>query len=190
MNAYKALCNYIDKNVPQENDGDEEETLARKIYKETNVEKINKNLVTIQIPSAHADAWENVLTAKYGPSAKDNSKTDNGKQFDTNNGIHIKIWKKKKFVSTMLIDGKKEYLTFAHNVLPQLYQEVLKIIPLTIQTDFVNKAKLDNKPETRKNRFEPYSKGEKDKPSKDSSCSALVCNSSLKNAATIECELS
>ena len=45
---------------------DEEEDVARKKFKESNIEKVNKTSVTIKILTAHITAWESVFTEKYG----------------------------------------------------------------------------------------------------------------------------
>ena len=47
-------------------------------------------------------------------------------EFDTIEGYHIKIGKKSKEQSTILVDGREGYFAFASQKIPLLFREVLK----------------------------------------------------------------
>ena len=83
--AYIKVCKYIEEHVQQEDLNDEEETLARKGFKETNIEKYNLQSVTVVIPSAHVLAWEKTLEEKCGEPMHDHSATKNGKSYSFKN---------------------------------------------------------------------------------------------------------
>ena len=65
LHAYNSIGKLIEKSKNLDKDDLEEEE-ARKKFKESNVEKINKTSVTIKILSAHVNAWDQVFTEKYG----------------------------------------------------------------------------------------------------------------------------
>ena len=88
----------------------------------------NTKSVTIKIPTNHADAWKAVLEEQIGIKG-DRSKNSNGIQYKTESGVSITLWKKfKEEESTILIDGKKDYLDFAENEIRKLYFLVKKKI--------------------------------------------------------------
>ena len=65
LDAYWAIGNLIEESENYVVDDDEED-LARKEFKQSNVEKINKTSVTIKIKTALVNAWDAVFTEKYG----------------------------------------------------------------------------------------------------------------------------
>ena len=111
LNAYNEIADFLSNNVVIEEE-DEEEIVARAEFKEANRVNLNLKSVTIIIPTAHADAWKEILKNTIGIKA-DRSESHNGIQFKTNDGINITLWKKKKEdTSTIMIDGKKGFLDF------------------------------------------------------------------------------
>ena len=133
---------------------DEEEDVARKKFKESNIEKVNKTSVTIKILTAHIiTAWESVFTEKYG-NPNDKSHINATKQWtvpykldETAFGtIKVIIWNLvKKEKSTMLIQGEymKQYLnvSFAQHVVPKLFSEVISRLPNVISNGETMKPK-------------------------------------------------
>ena len=117
LEAKKKVSEYIMKNV-KEDTNDDEESLARKEFKDANMEIVNKKSVTFHVPTGHVMAWEEVLRIHFGFPSIDNSDTNNGKQFDTIEGYHIKIWKKSTEKSTVVVDGKEGYFNFATQRIP------------------------------------------------------------------------
>ena len=107
--AYDKIGKVIQE-TKQDDLEDTEETVARKLFRETNFEKINLYSVTIAILTSQADAWEEVLIENYGNPTEGKEKS-NGKKFTIENdkvsSIYITLWKKEKFNrSTLLIDAK------------------------------------------------------------------------------------
>ena len=89
-----------------------------------NFVKINLQSITIEIPSAHAEAWEQILDEEFKIKV-DRSEISNGIQYKSEKGISVTLWKKKADkVSTLLINGRKEYLTFVKEEIPKLYRKV------------------------------------------------------------------
>ena len=62
--------------------------VARAEFKDANRVNLNEKSVTIIIPTEHADTWKEVLKDAIGMTA-DRSKSNNGIQFKTNEGINI-----------------------------------------------------------------------------------------------------
>ena len=112
LEANRRVCEYIMKNVNTDN-SDTEETQARKEFKEFNMETVNEISVTFHVPSSHISCWEEVLEEFFGDPSQDNTRTNNGKQFSTPEGFHIKIWKKSTPNRTLLVNGKDGYFDFA-----------------------------------------------------------------------------
>ena len=83
---------------------------------------VNLQSVKINIPTVNADQWERILERNFG-SPVDRSNSSNGKQYKTSEGVSITIWKKKEETSTILINGKKEYLKFCIDEIPKLFNE-------------------------------------------------------------------
>ena len=73
LNAYHEIGKLIENTV--DTDGDVEEDAARKAFKESNVEKINKTSVTVKILTSHVSAWDMVFTEKYGNPIDDTPTT-------------------------------------------------------------------------------------------------------------------
>ena len=111
---------YLTGNVIQETEqkdlDDKEETVARKLFREPNLEKINLYSVTIAILNSQADAWEEVLKENYGEPVEGKEKS-HGKKFtikkfgvesEKTASIYVTLWKKEKFSrSTILVDAKR-----------------------------------------------------------------------------------
>ena len=143
LHAYNSIGKIIEKSKNLDNE-DHEEDEARKKFKESNFEKINKTSVTIKILSAHVKVWDRVFTEKYGnPSVNDaNSSKQWSVPYEISQGdkgiIKVTIWNlNKKKQSTMLIQGEhmKQYLniSFAENAVPKLFTEVLTRVPQRIE---------------------------------------------------------
>ena len=145
LNAYNSIGKMIEKSKNQDKD-DIEEDEARKIFKESNFEKINKTSVTIKIQSAHVKAWDQIFTEKYGNPII--NETSASKQWsvpykisqEDMGLIKVTIWNlNKKKQSTMLIQGEhmKQYLniSFAENAVPKLFTEVMSRVPQRISGD-------------------------------------------------------
>ena len=137
LNAYTLVSETIIESYSTENEeGDEDEDdsdydtedqgfdeieFEKEEYKEVNMFSTNTKSVTYKIPTIHADAWKAVLGEQIGIKC-DRSKSSNGIQFKTLSGVSITLWKKiKEEESTILIDGKKDYLDFAENEIRKLY---------------------------------------------------------------------
>ena len=113
---------------------EEEEMIARTEFKEANHVNLNHKSVTIKIPTSHADAWKETLKNTIGITA-DRSKSNNGIQFKSNEGINITLWKKEKEqTSTIMIDGKKGFWDFLEHDMPKLYSYVKKAVYEEFQT--------------------------------------------------------
>ena len=113
LNAYSYIGNLIEKSNNTDVH-DTEEDAARKAYKESNIEKVNKTSVTIKISSAHVLAWESVFSEKYG-NPIDRSHINATKQWVVPykvdekcfGSIKVTIWNLvQKEKSTMLIQGE------------------------------------------------------------------------------------
>ena len=142
LHAYNSIGKLIEKSKNLDKEDLEEEE-ARKKFKESNVEKINKTSVTIKILSAHVNAWDQVFTEKYGNptvnEASDSKQWSIPYRISQVDGgvIKVTIWNlSKKKQSTMLIQGEhmKQYLniSFAENAVPKLFTEVLIRVPKRI----------------------------------------------------------
>ena len=113
LNAYSEIGKLIEE---RENGDvtDTEENEARKAFRKSNGETVNKASGTIKIVTAHVQAWEKVFTEKYG-NPIDKSHINATKQWtvpyklnDMDFGrIKVIIWNLvKKESSTMLIQGE------------------------------------------------------------------------------------
>ena len=140
LNAYLEIGKLIEKASNTDTD-DREEDKARREFKESNYEKINKASITIKIISSHVMAWEQIFTEEYG-NPKNISVANATKQWfvpyklneEDFGVIKVTVWNlSKKDKSTMLIQGEhlKQYLniSFAEKVVPQLFIEVLLKMP-------------------------------------------------------------
>ena len=140
------------------NDG--EEAVARKLFRETNLEKINLYSVTISILTSQSDAWENVLTAKYGEHAESKDKC-NGKKFliqdyeaenEQPSSVYLTLWKKEKFNrSTILIDAKRKQnisIDYVQKELPNIYEMVSKLSPAPLLVTLGADKKKKTAPKT------------------------------------------
>ena len=104
LNAYEVIAKVI-QDTQQEDPNDDEETVARNLFKETNIEKINMYSVTVSILSTQAASWEKILTAEYGEPIEGKDKA-NGKKFTIEKNvkdddesipiIYVTLWKKEK----------------------------------------------------------------------------------------------
>ena len=143
--AYEFIGNLIQNSVNTEID--EEEEQARKEFRESNLEKVNKTSVTIKIKTEHVKAWWKVFEEKYG-SPIDISEAQSTKQWkvpykldeESFGVIKVKIWDlAHKEKSTMLIQGEhmKQYLniSFAEKVIPKLFNEVLENMSKRLGSD-------------------------------------------------------
>ena len=140
--AYESIGKLIEKSENTDRE-DVEEDEARKKFKESNFEKVNKTSVTVKILATHVEAWNNVFTEKFGnPIVND---ANASKQWSVpyeisqadSGTIKVTIWNlTKKKQSTMLIQGEhmKQYLniSFAENAVPKLFTEVLSRLPQRI----------------------------------------------------------
>ena len=70
-----------------------------------NILEVNKQSMTIKVPSSHVFAWKNVLSELLGDPI-DRTNSSNGQQFKTDSGVSITLWAKKKDKSTVLSTGK------------------------------------------------------------------------------------
>lgn len=132
--AYEIVSNYVFENLIVDGE-DHEEVAARKEFKDINIVRLNTYSATIKPPTAHEPAWEEILQKHYG-NPIDSSHTDNGKKYSAPDGVFVTAYNKKKEpLSTLLIQGQSGYLNFVQQTLPQLYQEVQKILPSQILTD-------------------------------------------------------
>ena len=106
--AKEFLLNYIKNYLTIDDDvQDEEEYLIRKSFDHANIQKINIDSVTIQIPTEHVLSWRKVLESHFGAKIVLPSKVDSV-QFKTENGLSITSWlKEKSTMSTILIQGRK-----------------------------------------------------------------------------------
>ena len=174
-NAYEVLAKAIQE-TRQEDLNDDEETIARNLFKETNIEKINLFSVTVSILTTQADLWEKVLIDEYGEPNEGKDKA-NGKKFtvvknvkDENDEsipiIYVTLWKKEKSGrSTLLIDAKRKQSTsidYVQSILPTLFRKVLVLcdsnLALTKPEEQVNDTKSKIKP-IRKSRKRSLSTG-------------------------------
>ena len=138
VNAYEKIGRVI-QDTTQEDKTDDEETIARNLFKETNFEKINLYSVTVSILTTQADAWETVLIDMYGEPTEGKEKA-NGKKFIVKNVakdeekipvMYVTLWKKEKSIrSTLLIDARRKQIVsidFVQKVLPELFKKVIEI---------------------------------------------------------------
>ena len=123
LEAKEWLMNYLKINSPMEDTEDEEERLVRQEFELANIHKINTDSVTIYVPTAHVASWNTAFEKKYGPPAILPVKKGAGPtQFKTQNGIAVTIWRKEQSAkSTMLIQGRDEYLDFTRHTLPMIF---------------------------------------------------------------------
>ena len=140
LDAYERIGKLI-QDKSQEDVDDEEETLARNLFKETNFERINLYSITISILTIHVDAWYKVLCEKYG-KPDDNSNTSNGMKFEVENyeyenhssSLCVILLKKEKYKrSTLLIDAKRKQpicIDYVEKELPNLFEKVLAVSPV------------------------------------------------------------
>ena len=95
LEAKEYLMNHIRLNKPQEDESAVEETLTRREYQLANIEKINKDSVTIYVPSNHVQAWRDILEEKFGqPTHLPVKLTPAPLQYKTEGGISITSWYK------------------------------------------------------------------------------------------------
>ena len=100
---------------------DEWEESIRNEFKEMNFTTINSQSVTIKVPTIHVHKWEQVFNDNFGLPI---DRSNNGKQYKTPQNVSITLWMKQKDeLSTILINGAKNYLKFAIDEIPRLYQE-------------------------------------------------------------------
>ena len=132
------MIDKVIQDTQQEDPNDDEETVARNLFKETNIEKINMYSVTVSILSTQAASWEKILTAEYGEPIEGKDKA-NGKKFTIEKNvkdddesipiIYVTLWKKEKSPrSTLLIDAKRNQSTsidYVQNILPTMFKKVL-----------------------------------------------------------------
>ena len=150
--AYDRIGKLIEE-TEQDDLNDTEETVARKLFRETNFEKINLYSVTIAILTSQADAWEKVLMESYGVPTEGKDKS-NGKKFtieslgsdsDKGSSIYVTLWKKEKVNrSTLLIDAKRNQsksIQYVEEHLPVLYEKVVEISPAPAMLPEVPKAR-------------------------------------------------
>ena len=91
--------------------------------------------MTISVPSRHATAWIEIFTEKYGES-RDKTSSNNGNQFKTNEDVNIHVWFKPNLnMSTILIDGKKGYVNYVEEVIPELFKEVLSRLKRSLTSE-------------------------------------------------------
>ena len=144
IDAYEQIGKHI-QNMAQDDLNDLEETFARKLFKETNFEKINLYSITVSILTIHADAWIKVLKEKYG-EPNDKSESSNGVKFTDNaSPLCVTLWKKAKYQrSTLLIDarGKQSIcLEYVEKELPIFFEKVLEISSLENTKNSVQKGR-------------------------------------------------
>ena len=134
MEAKEYLFNHIKNNKPQDKE-DEEETLVRKEYEIANLDKINS--VTIILPTNHVQAWRDFIEENYGkPIPLPVKLTPAPLQYKTDEGVAITSWfKERNNKSTIIIQGRTEYLKFAKTTLPKLFECVLVKIPKYLGTE-------------------------------------------------------
>ena len=150
--AYDRIGKLIEE-TEQDDLNDTEETVARKLFRETNFEKINLYSVTIAILTSQADAWEKVLMENYGVPTEGKDKS-NGKKFtieslgsdsDKGSSIYVTLWKKEKVNrSTLLIDAKRNQtksIQYVEEQLPVLCEKVVEISPAPAMLPEVPKTK-------------------------------------------------
>lgn len=150
LNSYNNAAEYVLNNKREENEEevDEEENTAREEFTEVNIVKINTFSVTISIPTHHIRGWENTFKNKFG-IYKDQTESNNGMQYKTEKGVNIKLWEKKgETKSTMLIDGKNQYIDFVFNEIPLMFREVVRFQGAIGNNDSKgdNKEKASTKP--------------------------------------------
>lgn len=125
--AYNNVSRFIIENMKEADEEDEEEILVRKEFENLNVITMNQNSISMRIPKHHTDAWIHVLKTNFG-SPRNQTGTNNGLQFKTDDKVSIKLWMKKKSdYDTILIDGHRNiYINFAKNKMPELFKEVIR----------------------------------------------------------------
>ena len=79
LNAYHAIGRLIEEGI-NENPADNDEVVARNLFKQFNFEKENSYSFTISIKNCEYLSWEKVFTNHYGAPI-DKSATHNGKKF-------------------------------------------------------------------------------------------------------------
>ena len=131
LEAKEFLLNHIKHNKPNEDDQDLEEKLARKEYDLATIEKLNKDSVTIFIPTHHVQAWRVVLEENFGkPITLPVKLTPAPVQYKSMDGVAITSWYKEKVIrSTILIQGRASYLKFAKVEFPKLFEQVIAKLP-------------------------------------------------------------
>ena len=146
LHAYGEIGKQIEKSKNTDA-GDAEEDEARRKFKESNIERINKTSITIKIMTMHVQTWESIFTEKYGQPI-DRSLVNATKQWvvpyrlneNAFGMIKVTIWNLiNKEKSTMLIQGEhlKQYLnvSFLENVIPKLFTEVVSKLPNVINDE-------------------------------------------------------
>ena len=99
----------------------------------------------------HSDAWRTVLEKNYGQAISLPTKYGTSPVQYKSEGVSITVWKKEKqSKSTILIQGRENYLNFASKQLPRLFKEVKEHLQSTIGLDILDhsrKRKIDIKPD-------------------------------------------
>ena len=141
LDAFEKVGNLI-LNMDQSNLADDEETKARKEFKEFNFTKKNTFSFTIYVQTYRFSSWESVLTEKNGEPVDrtEEGGHNNGKQWtcrgfqvdgEPKSTMFITLWNKPNSdKSTMLIqaESNRHFLIFPflEDVIPQIYKEVVE----------------------------------------------------------------
>ena len=133
ISAYEKLGKIIE-NTTKDDHKDDDETLARKLFKQYNFEKENTYSFTISIKNNEYSSWEKVFLKHFGTPI-DRSANSNGKQFMVNHNegkIFVTLYHKPKSPSgTLYIQAEKSRhflnIAFVSQSLPGLYAEVLEM---------------------------------------------------------------
>ena len=144
QDALKKVDDIID-GMNIDND-DEEEVLARKIFKEFNSEKENSNSFTILIENVRVHDWNSIFVKIYGEPRIPNDNESNGRHWDHQNynidgveqKISITMWMNpKNKQSKLLIQSSKQIMTmmWVTNELPNIFMDVMKVEKKKIESD-------------------------------------------------------
>ena len=170
LNAYHSIGRLIEKEANEQPD-DEEEVVARNMFKQFNFEKENSYSFTISIKNCEYLSWEEVFTKHFGVPV-DKSATSNGKKFTIafkmdddlpECRLYATLYFKPKSASgTLYIQSEKSkhYVSsaFVSNALPGLYLEVLDIQSTSSAKNAIDTKKKSDRPTTKTTRKAPESK--------------------------------